>query len=77
LLVYLLEPVTGVGDVVGLDAEKRAVFDDSVLEFLLLLARVGVIETQEEFSLVFLVCEVIIQQRSLGVTDMEVTSVMR
>jgi hypothetical protein len=76
-LVELVEPITGVGDLVWLDTEKRAVLDDGILELLLLLGRVGVVKSQQELALVLLVREVIVEQRCFGVTDVKVTSGIR
>lgn len=74
-LVQLVEPVASVRDLVRLDAEESAVLDDRVLELLLLLAGVGVVESEDELALVLGVGEVVVQERGLCVSNVEVTSV--
>jgi hypothetical protein len=73
--VQLVEPVTGVRHRVGLDAQERAILDNGILVFLLLLGRVGIVEAQQELALVFLVREVVVEKSGLCVADMEVTSI--
>lgn len=73
-LIELVKPITGVGDLVGLDAEKSAVLDDRVLELLLLLAGVGVIEAEDQLALVLGMGEVVVQKGGLCVSNVEVAS---
>lgn len=74
VVVQFLEVVGGVGGLVGLDAHQSEVLDDGVLELLLLLDRIGVVETQDKSALVLLVGEVVVQQRSLCVADVQVST---
>jgi hypothetical protein len=73
-LVQLVEEVTGVRDMVWLDAQESTVFDDRVLELLLLLGGVGVVESKDQLALVLGVGEVVVQKRGLGVSDVEVAT---
>jgi hypothetical protein len=70
----LIKPVASVGDAVWLDAEKRTVLDDRILELLLLLGGVRVVESEQKLALVLLVREVVVKQRGLGVANMEVST---
>lgn len=74
-LVELIEPVTGVRDLIRLNAEESAVLDDRVLELLLLLAGVCVVESEDELALVLGVGEVVVQKGGLCVSNVEVASV--
>jgi hypothetical protein len=76
-VVQLLEPVTGVRHRVGLDAQERAILDNRILVFLLLLGRVGIVEAQQELALVLLVRKVVVEEGGLCVADVEVASVER
>jgi len=45
---------------VWLDAKECTVFNNGVLELLLLLGGVGVVESQQQLALVLFVCKIII-----------------
>ena len=71
-----VEVVGGVGHDVGLDVQEGEIFNDAGLELLLLLGRVGIIETDEELAVVSLGVEGV-QHGSLDVTDVEVAGSLR
>jgi hypothetical protein len=74
VLVQLLEVVASVSDLVGLDAHKSEILDNGILEFLLLLAGIGVVKTEDERALVLLMRKIVIQQGCLSVADVQITS---
>ncbi len=71
-LVKRVEVVRGVAGNVTLDTKELKILDDRLLELFLLLARVGVIESDDELAVV-LTSEVLVEDSSLGVTDVEVS----
>lgn len=75
-VVNLLEVVTGVGDLVVLDVHQLEVVEDSILKLLLLLGGVCVIESNNKLSVSVGggLCEVIVEESGLGVTNVKVTT---
>ena len=76
-LVEVVEVVGSVGDGVGLDAHEGEILDDGILVLLLLLGRVGVVETEAQLALVSLVSKVVGKKGGLGVSDVKVTRGLR
>mmetsp|Transcript_51195 Transcript_51195/g.115079 ORF Transcript_51195/g.115079 Transcript_51195/m.115079 type:complete len:263 (-) Transcript_51195:301-1089(-) len=69
----LLEPIGSVADLRWLDLQQRQRLYDGMLILLLLLGRVGVIETEQELALV-LRGEVGVEHRGLHVADVQVAA---
>ena len=75
-VVNLLEVVTGVGDLVVLDVHELEIVEDGILVLLLLLGGVCIIEANDELSVSVGggLCEVIVEEGGLGVTDVKVAT---
>mmetsp|Transcript_95178 Transcript_95178/g.269400 ORF Transcript_95178/g.269400 Transcript_95178/m.269400 type:complete len:445 (+) Transcript_95178:1099-2433(+) len=74
--LQLGEVVGGVAHHVWKDLQRRQVLDDAVYELDLLLARVRVVEAQDELAFV-VPGVVVVQHRGLGVADVEVAAGFR
>lgn len=70
--VDLVKTVAGIRNHVVIDAQRFAVLEDGVLELLLLLGGVGVVETNNELSIV-LGGKVRVEHSSLGVANVHVS----
>lgn len=75
-IVQLLEVITGVADRHILDVHELQVVKNRVLKLLLLLLGVGIIESNKELAVAVggSLGEVVVQEGSLGVTDVKVTT---
>jgi hypothetical protein len=60
-----------------LNAHQSKILNDSILELLLLIGRVGVIETEKESAVVLLMREIIVEKGGLGVTNVEISRRLR
>lgn len=72
VLIEFVEVVTSVAQLVRFDAHECKVFNDRVVELHFFIGRVGVIETDKKRSGVLLVGKVVVEKRSLGVSNMEI-----
>mmetsp|Transcript_16882 Transcript_16882/g.42928 ORF Transcript_16882/g.42928 Transcript_16882/m.42928 type:complete len:315 (+) Transcript_16882:1698-2642(+) len=75
-LLKLVEIVRGVGLLVGEDLQSAQIFLDALREFHLLLARIGVVESEDELALV-VPGVVVVKHGSLGMTDVQVAAGLR
>ncbi|KAH3684301.1 hypothetical protein WICPIJ_004741 [Wickerhamomyces pijperi] len=71
-VVHFLEVVGGESGLVALDTQQSQVLNDRVLELKLFLGWVGVVESDDQFPVV-LVGKVLVQDSSLGVTNVQVS----
>ena len=72
VLIELVEVVTCVSRLVRTNSHQGQVFDNRILELLFLFGRVCIVKTADQCSLIHLMCEIVIQQCSFCVADMEV-----
>ena len=71
----MLEVIASMGDLISLDAEEVQVVYNGVFEFLFFFGRVGVVESNNQLAVKRFVCEVIVEECRLGMTDVEITAV--
>ena len=74
VLIKFIEIVAGVRCLVRLDTHESQILDDSILVLLLLFRRVSIIKTAQKLALVLLMSEVVIEQCSFCVTDVQVAA---
>ncbi|KAH3670728.1 hypothetical protein OGAPHI_001243 [Ogataea philodendri] len=71
-VVHLIEIIGRIGDLVTFNAQQLQIFQNGVLELDLLLGRIGIVESDDQLSVVGL-GEILVQQSSLSVTNVEVS----
>lgn len=71
----LLEVIAHVCHTIRLDPQRVQILNDGILIFLFLFRRVCVVEAHDEFAIERFMSKVVVEKRSFGMPDMEVSAV--
>lgn len=76
ILTYSFKAITGVACLVWFDADKRKIFDNSILVLMFLFCRACVVESEYQSAFAQFVCKIVVELCSFHASNMEVPTVL-